>query len=144
MSLEVISLSRGGYIIKTPCGCLQIGAPPETIKDSMSILGEVPDTFVVPNKIFSVERGVSLADFEFPTYYNFFIKRRPVHIIGFDHQLKTCQHVVREALLGPEVINLVREFPYGINRDLIPNLRAEMEYLRADGLSGKRKAGSGQ
>ena len=140
MSLEVISLSRGGYIIKTPCGCLQIGAPPETIKDSMSVLGEVPDTFVVPNKIFSVERGVSLADFEFPTYYNFFIKRRPVRIIGFDHQLKTCQHVVREALLGPEVINLVREYPYGINRDLIPNLRAEMEYLRADGLSGKRKA----
>ncbi len=140
MSLEVISLSRGGYIIKTPCGLIQIGAPPETIKDSMSLLGEVPDTFVVPNKIFSVERGVSLADFEFPTYYNFFVKRRPVRIIGFDHQLKTCQHVVREALLGPEVLNLAREYPYGINRDLIPNLRAEMEYLRADGLSGKRKA----
>lgn len=140
MSFEVIQLSRGGTLIKTPCGCLQIGAPPETIKDTMKILGDVPDTFVIPNKVFSAERGVSLADFEFPTYYNFFIKRRPVHIIGFDHQLKTCQHVVREALLGPESINLLREFPYGINRDLIPNLRAEMECLRADSLSGKRKA----
>ena len=140
MSLEVIRLIRGGYIVKTPFGSLQVGAPPETIKDSMSLLGEVPDTFVIPNKIFSVERGVSLADFEFPTYFNFFIKRRPIRLIGYDHQLKTCQHVVREALLGPEIINLTREYPYGINRDLIPNLRAEMEYLRADSLSGKRKA----
>ena len=73
MSLEVIELSRGGFLVKTPCGCLQVGAPPETIKDTMNVLGEVPDTFVVPNKIFSVERGVSLADFEFPTYFNFFI-----------------------------------------------------------------------
>lgn len=140
MSVEVVNLPRGGTLIKTPCGCLQVGAPPETIKDTMKILGDVPDTFVIPNKMFSSERGVSLADFEFPTYYNFFIKRRPVKIIGFEHQLKVCQHIVKEALLGPETINLVREFPYGINRDLIPNLKAEMEYLRADTISGDRKA----
>lgn len=140
MSVEVIMLPRGGTLIKTPCGCLQVGAPPETIKDTMKILGDVPDTFIVPNKMFSTERGVSLADFEFPTYFNFFIKRRPVKIIGFEHQLKICQHVVKEALLGPETVNLVREFPYGINRDLIPNLKAEMEYLRADSITGNGKA----
>ena len=49
MSVEVIQLPRGGTLIKTPCGCLQVGAPPETIKDSMNLIGEVPDTFVVPN-----------------------------------------------------------------------------------------------
>lgn len=140
MSVEVIELSRGGTLIKTPNGNLQVGAPPETIKDTMNILGDVPDTFVIPNKVFSTERNVSLADFEFPTYYNFFLKRRPIRIIGYDSQLATCQHVVREALLGPENLNLVKEFPYGINRDLIPNLKAEMEFLRADSLSGKRKA----
>ncbi|HMM61424.1 MAG TPA: MBL fold metallo-hydrolase, partial [Candidatus Rifleibacterium sp.] len=48
--------------------------------------------------------------------------------------------VVREAVLGPDNIQLMREYPYGINRDLIPNLRAEMEYLRPLSLSGKRKA----
>jgi len=48
--------------------------------------------------------------------------------------------VLREAVLGPENIQLVREYPYGINRDLIPNLRAEMEYLRPLSLSGKRRA----
>lgn len=140
MSVEVIQLPRGGTLIKTPCGCLQVGAPPETIKDSMNLIGEVPDTFVVPNKMFSVERGVSLADFEFPTYFNFFIKRRPIRVIGSDYQLNTCLHVVREALLGPQNLQLIKEYPYGINRDLIPNLKSEMEFLRADSLSGKRKA----
>ena len=42
MSVEVIMLPRGGTLIKTPCGCLQVGAPPETIKDTMKILGDVP------------------------------------------------------------------------------------------------------
>ena len=140
MSLEVIQLSRGGTLIKTRCGCLQIGAPPETIKDTLKIFGDVPDTFVVPNKVFSTENGISLVDFEFPTYYNFFIKRRPIKIIGFNHQLKVCQHVVREALLGPENINLAREYPYGTSREVIPNLKAEMDYLRADSLDGKKKA----
>ena len=140
MSVEVIQLARGGTLIKTPSGSLQVGAPPETIKDTMKILGDVPDTFVIPNRMFSAERGVSLADIEFPAYFNFFIKRRPIHVIGHRHQLETIMRVVREAVLGPDNIQLMREYPYGINRDLIPNLRAEMEYLRPLSLSGKRKA----
>lgn len=140
MSVEVIQLARGGTLIKTPSGSLQVGAPPETIKDTMKILGDVPDTFVIPNRMFSAERGVSLADIEFPAYYNFFLKRRPIRVIGHRHQLETILCVLREAVLGPDNIQLVREYPYGINRDLIPNLRAEMEFLRPFSLSGKRKA----
>ncbi len=140
MSVEVIQLARGGTLIKTPSGSLQVGAPPETIKDTMKILGDVPDTFVIPNRMFSAERGVSLADIEFPAYYNFFIKRRSIRVIGQRHQIETILRVLREAVLGPDNIQLVREYPYGINRDLIPNLRAEMEFLRPYSLSGKRKA----
>ncbi len=140
MAVEVIQLARGGTLIKTPSGALQVGAPPETIKDTMKILGDVPDTFVIPNRMFSAERGVSLADIEFPAYFNFFVKRRSIRVIGHRHQLETVMPVVREAVLGPDNIQLVREYPYGINRDLIPNLRAEMEYLRPLSLSGKRKA----
>ncbi len=140
MAVEVIQLARGGTLIKTPSGSLQVGAPPETIKDTMKILGDVPDTFVIPNRMFSAERGVSLADIEFPAYFNFFIKRRSIRVIGHRHQLETIMRVLREAVLGPDNIQLVREYPYGINRDLIPNLRAEMEYLRPPSLSGKRKA----
>jgi CRP-like cAMP-binding protein/phosphoribosyl 1,2-cyclic phosphodiesterase len=140
MSVEVIQLPRGGTLIKTDSGSLQIGAPPETIKDTLNILGEVPDTFVIPNRMFSTDRGVSLADFEFPFYYNFFLKRRSIKLIGQRHQIETILAVLREAVLGPDNIQLVREYPYGINRDLVPNLRAEMDYLRPDSLSGKRKA----
>ncbi len=140
MSVEVIQLPRGGTLIKTPSGVLQVGAPPETIKDSVSIIGDVPDTFVIPNRMFSADRGVSLADFEFPFYYNYFIKRRSIKLIGQRHQIEVILRVLREAVLGPDNIQLVREYPYGINRDLIPNLRAEMEFLRPMSLSGKRKA----
>ena len=140
MTVEVIELPRGGTLIKTPFGVLQVGAPPETIKDSIEILGDVPDTFVIPNRMFSAERGVSLADFEFPVYFNFFIKKRSIKIIGHNHQIDIMRRVLREAMLGPDNIQLVKEYPYGINRDLIPNLRAEMEYLRPLCLSGKRKA----
>ncbi|NCB38364.1 MAG: cAMP/cGMP-dependent 3',5'-cyclic-AMP/GMP phosphodiesterase [Erysipelotrichia bacterium] len=140
MSVEIIQLARGGTLIKTPSGSLQVGAPPETIKDTMRILGDVPDTFVIPNRVFSAERGVSLADIEFPAYYNFFIKRRPIRVIGHRHQLETILCVLRESVLGPDDIQLTREYPYGINRELIPNLRAEMEFFRPFSLSGKRKA----
>lgn len=140
MSVEIIQLSRGGTIIKTDYGCIQVGAPPETIKDSMNLFGDVPNTFVVPNKMFSSECSISLADFEFPTYFNFFVKKRQIKIIGFGHQLKICQHVLREALLGPESVSLAGEFPYGTNKDSIPNLKAEMEFLRADTVAGDRKA----
>lgn len=140
MSVEVIQLPRGGVLIKTPSGSLQIGAPPETIKDTLKIQGEVPDTFVIPNRMFSADRGVSLADFEFPFYYNYFLKKRSIKLIGQRHQIETILRVLREAVLGPDNIQLVREYPYGINRDLIPNLRAEMDFLRPFSLSGKRKA----
>jgi CRP-like cAMP-binding protein/phosphoribosyl 1,2-cyclic phosphodiesterase len=140
MAVEVINLPRGGTLIKTPSGSLQIGAPPETIKDSLKILGDVPDTFVIPNRMFNADRGVSLADFEFPFYFNFFLKRRAINLIGQRHQIETILKVMKEAILGPDNLQLIREYPYGINRDLVPNLRAEMNFFRPDSLSGKKKA----
>jgi len=139
VGVEVIQLPRGGTLIKTPAGMLQVGATPETIKDSLHLLGDVPDSFVLPNKLFSAERGVSLADIEFPTYFNYFLKKRCVKVIGQAHQIETIFGVLKEAIFGPEFVNLAREYPFGANNDLIPNLRAEMEFLRAKDLSGKRK-----
>lgn len=138
--VEVVQLSRGGTLIITPSGTLQVGAPPETIKDTIKILGEVPDTFVLPSRMFNSERGVSLADIEFPAYYNFFLKRRQIKLIGREHQIETIFRVLREAVLGPDCIQLVKEYPYGVNKELIPNLRAEMEFLRPFSVSGRRKA----
>ncbi|HNW35024.1 MAG TPA: cAMP/cGMP-dependent 3',5'-cyclic-AMP/GMP phosphodiesterase [Candidatus Ozemobacteraceae bacterium] len=137
--IEVIQLPRGGTLIKTPSGVLQVGATPETIKDTLHLMGEVPDTFVLPNRLFSTERGVSLADIEFPVYYNYFLKQRSIKVIGQSHQLETILGVLKEAILGPDTISLQREYPYGVNRELIPDLRAEMEFFRAKDSSGLRK-----
>ncbi|MBI3039501.1 cyclic nucleotide-binding domain-containing protein [bacterium] len=131
MPIEVVQLPRGGTLVKTPEGSLQVGAAPETIKDTLKLIGEVPATFVLPNHLFSTERGVSLADIEFPAYYNFFLKGRRLRVIGQPRQLDIILKVLREAVLGPEQINLQKEFPLDANRDLIPDLRAEMEFLRA-------------
>jgi len=139
MSVEIVPLPRGGTLLKTSSGTLQVGATPETIKDTLHIMGEVPDTFVLPTKLFSPERGVSLADIEFPAYYNFFLKNRPIKVIGQNHQIETILGVLKEAVLGPEMIQLNREFPYGVNRDFIPDLRSEMDFLRAKDRSGVRK-----
>ncbi len=139
MKVEIIPLPRGGTLVKAPSGVLQIGAAPETIKDTLDLIGEVPDTFVLPTKLFSTERGVSLADIEFPAYYNFFLKNRCIKVIGQTHQLETIMGVLKEAVLGPEVVQLSRDYPYGVNRELIPDLKSEMDFLRARDPSGLRK-----
>jgi CRP-like cAMP-binding protein/phosphoribosyl 1,2-cyclic phosphodiesterase len=139
MEIEVIKLPRGGTLIKTPYGAVQVGALPETIKDSLAIMGEVPDTFVLPSRLFSTERGISLADIEFPAYFNYFLKKRPIKVIGQSHQIETILNVLNEAVLGPPSIFLHREFPFGVNTELIPDLRAEMSFLRACDSSGRRK-----
>lgn len=56
----------------------QVGIPPETIKDSMALGLPVPQYFVVPPEKFcrtlGNSLGVNVAEFEFPAYYNFFLK----------------------------------------------------------------------
>ncbi|MBF0548060.1 MAG: cAMP/cGMP-dependent 3',5'-cyclic-AMP/GMP phosphodiesterase [Candidatus Riflebacteria bacterium] len=138
MAIEVFQLQRGGTLIKTPEGNLQIGATPETIKDTLNLIGEVPETIVLPNRLFSTERGVSLADIEFPTYYNFFLKKRPIKVIGQSHQLETIMNVLKEALFGSEEVQLSREFPFGASRDLIPDILAETNYLAPKDNTGKK------
>lgn len=39
---KVISLPRGGIVINTKIGPIQVGMPPETIKDSMALGIQVP------------------------------------------------------------------------------------------------------
>lgn len=56
----------------------QVGIPPETIKDSMAQGLPVPQYYVMPEETFcrtlGNSLGVNVAEFEFPAYYNFFLK----------------------------------------------------------------------
>ena len=74
--MDPITLPRGGYIVDTPAGYIQFGSPPETIKDSMHLPKGVPQFFVLPNRFFNWIKGISVAEIEFPIYYNFFLSCR--------------------------------------------------------------------
>ena len=43
-----LALPRGGYYVRTSAGPIQIGIPPETIKDVMELKLDVPIAYVLP------------------------------------------------------------------------------------------------
>ncbi len=48
--------------------------PPETVKDSLNLGLKVPDTFILPSQRFDRKFGINVAEFEFPAYFNFFVR----------------------------------------------------------------------
>ena len=135
-------LSRGGFLIRTSCGDIQFAIPPETIKDTMRLSGNVPKTYIVPNYMFSIEEGISLAELEFPIYFNFFIWQQKIRIICTEAQEKRLKVVLKEALIGPDVFDYLDEFPDGGNTLGVPDLNAEGDYFRTMPIDGMvRKMG---
>jgi len=59
---KYIYLPKGGMIIDTSIGAIQLGAPPETIKDSMSLNRAVPTYYIAPKNLFSHKKMSSLID----------------------------------------------------------------------------------
>lgn len=85
----------------------QFGLPPETIKDSMQLGISVPSVYIVPVERFCREAspalGINLAEFEFPCYFNYFVrgKRCTLIVDSVDAEMKITQ-VIQETLMGPE------------------------------------------
>merc|ERR1719410_128537 len=80
--IKIDRLPRGGINFDTQAvGRIQFGIPPETIKDSMNLGIEVPSTYIVPVERFCREigpaLGINLAEFEFPIYFNYFVRQKP-------------------------------------------------------------------
>ncbi len=126
---NVYELPRGGYLVDTPSGYLQFGSPPETIKDTMSLPDGVPEIFVLPEKMFNWMKGISIAEIEFPLYYNFFIRSRKTTIICRDYQFSKIKRVLEESLFGPENFDLSIDFSE-TDEERIPDIKSEMEYFR--------------
>lgn len=129
-SREYIELQRGGYLVETSEGFFQIGSPPETIKDTMAEK-KTPLVFILPNKFFHVEKGISTAELEFPIYFNFFLRQRKTTIICTEEQRKQLITVLKESLMGPEEINLESEYLNGAESFGFPDMKAEMTYFRS-------------
>lgn len=127
---SIYTLRRGGYIVDTSLGYIQFSSPPETIKDSMVLPGEVPQYYVLPENFFNWIKGISVAEVEFPIYFNFFIKKRKTHIICNAGQVERFKVVLNEALFGPKNLDLKTDFDYTNKALHIPDLQKELKYFR--------------
>jgi hypothetical protein len=97
---NAVNLPRGGVIVKTKIGNIQIGMPPETIKDSMGKVG-VPNIFIVPTRRYSKEFFINVAEFEFPAYFNFFVSKKRIKLVCTPEQELVIRIIFQETLLGP-------------------------------------------
>ncbi|NUO49781.1 MAG: cAMP/cGMP-dependent 3',5'-cyclic-AMP/GMP phosphodiesterase, partial [Polyangiaceae bacterium] len=96
-----MKLPRGGTYVKTPIGPVQVGVPPETIKDSMALGIPLPGVFVVPPELFDRRRGLTLAEIEFPAYYNYFVlKRRARVVVETNDTADRLRTMMRESLFA--------------------------------------------
>ena len=124
-----ISLHKGGALIKTSIGYIQYGIPPETLKDSMKLGFGVPEYYIIPDKTFDWNDGVSLMEFEFPVYYNFFLsKQNKTKLICDAKTAQNIKAIFQETLLGPASFpNFEADFVKGYRAQ--PDLRKEMDYF---------------
>jgi CRP-like cAMP-binding protein len=122
-------LPRGGYLVDTPIGYIQFGSPPETIKDTMRLPKDVPRIFVLTDELFNWLKGISIAEIEFPIYYNFFLKKRRTTIICREPQFEQMKKVLQESLFGPKEFDISSD--YDSTGGLpVPDLRKEMDFFR--------------
>lgn len=127
----VKELPRGGiYVTTKGAGAIQFGLPPETIKDVMCMGLELPNFYIVPPRRFDLEKGLNCAEFEFPSYFNFFIKRRRINLVCNPDAEPLIRTVFTETLLGPQVIEVPDHFSVDVPQDAYPDLSKELAYFR--------------
>ncbi|MCC5813513.1 MAG: cAMP/cGMP-dependent 3',5'-cyclic-AMP/GMP phosphodiesterase [Leptospira sp.] len=128
---QYIELPRGGYLVDTSEGYIQFGSPPETIKDTMFFEKKTPLVFVLPNKFFHVGKGISVAELEFPIYFNFFLRKEKTYIICTPEQKEQLKIVLKESLMGPDLVNIADEYIDGEDTFGFPDMAKEMGYFRS-------------
>ena len=130
-------LKKGGVYISTSAGPIQVGCPPETIKDCMVNGLEFPQVFIVPPTMFSAQKKFNMFEFEFPCYFNTFIKKRKTVLVTLPLMVQRLKNILQESLLGPEKQDLENlEGEFAPNRlEYMPNLYEECKSIRDDGLT---------
>ncbi|WP_028975222.1 cAMP/cGMP-dependent 3',5'-cyclic-AMP/GMP phosphodiesterase [Spirochaeta cellobiosiphila] len=126
------TLSRGGFLIQTSQGPLQIGIPPETIKDTMMTEGGVPEIFVLPNVLFHWNKGISLAELEFPLYFNFFIRGKKTRVITDSDRVERIYKVLQESLFGPKDLRIEDNYDPDFMPSSLPELGKEMAFFKGN------------
>ena len=93
---KIVTLLRGGFVVKTLIGNIQVGMPPETIKDTMNLGLAMPNVFIVPRERYDKKSFLNVAEFEFPAYFNFFISRKRIRILCTKDTKKLLEIVFQE------------------------------------------------
>eukprot|EP00924_Labyrinthula_sp_SR-Ha-C_P003287 snap_masked-scaffold_15-processed-gene-5.1-mRNA-1 protein AED:0.09 eAED:0.15 QI:0/0/0/1/1/1/6/0/889 len=126
-----ISLPGGGVWLSVGSAVMQFGCPPETIKDSMRLGLEVPQFYVAFGEIFSSSLGINIAELEFPTYFNFFIKKRRTIVLTTADIRDRLREVFQETLLGPKPtgFNVADDFEAAAGDEHYPKFWSEGEFL---------------
>jgi CRP-like cAMP-binding protein/phosphoribosyl 1,2-cyclic phosphodiesterase len=105
--------------------------PPETIKDVMEYGLDVPVVYTLPRELFDRRRGLSVAEFEFPAYYSFFLLKRRCRLVCPSRDIeRRVRSIFQESLLGPAAGPLASEFADGCPASLRPDFKRETEYFR--------------
>lgn len=123
-------LPRGGYIVETPGGLIQFGSPPETIKDTMRMEHGVPQVFILPRHFFNWIKGISVAEVEFPIYFNFFLKKRKTWIVCSEEQRSRFLKALKEAVFGPDSLDVRKDYSETLPEERIPDLARELAFFR--------------
>ena len=136
---NISQLEKGGILIKTCIGNVQFGIPPETVKDSMSMGTAVPEYFIVPTDKFDWNDGMNLMEFEFPVYYNFFLrKQNKTKLICDRETMNQIRIIFQETLLGPkEFPDFKKDFADGYNA--IPDIEKELAHFANNPFNPKEK-----
>lgn len=125
-----VTLSRGGVLVRTSSLQLQFGIPPESIKDTMVQAGGVPTCFVLGRYLFDLERGINLAELEFPVYFNFFVTKRRITVVCEPAQQERLLRMLEETLFPPVPQQLHLEFVGGLSNPALPQLETELKFFQ--------------
>lgn len=127
---KVTNLQRGGLLVEWGDFRAQIGAYPETIKDTLVDVEGVPQLFILPERLFDTHLGVTMAELEFPVYFNYYVKQRQVSFLCRTHQLRPVLEVLQESVFGPPDLDLRPEYKDGADTPGYPDLAAEMKWFK--------------
>lgn len=97
----------------------------------MDLALEVPVAYVLPRELFDRRRGLSVAEFEFPTYYSFFLLNRRARLVVASRDIeKRVRAIFQESLFGPATEPLPSEFADGYPESHRPSFKKESDWFR--------------
>lgn len=98
----------------------------------------MPGIFVIPSKRYSRQFFINVAEFEFPAYFNFFIKKMKIKLVCDREQEKNIRIIFQETLLGPkEFPNVADEFNDTLPKGYVPDFAKELGHMAKNPVTGQ-------